>query len=757
MHVAMLAAAPLLADVDILAWLGTTASLVKVVVGFSVIIFFHELGHYLACRWVDVRVHRFAVGFGKRICGFRRGEGFTFGSRPNYTHAELAERGYGETDYALMALPIGGYVKMEDHDIDENTGELVRSSDPRAFSNRTVGQRAIILSAGVVFNVLLAALLFVIIFLIGRNLPAPVVGMVDPTGPSQGKLLPGDRVLSINGEPMRSFFDIRMAEALADGPLALEVERGGAVLDEPVVVIPQRDAQSRLSDIGIGATATTRVAVDFPPLPGLESLKAGDLVTHVDGRKAETIFDLLDAFRSSGGRVLELTVERPQPGGARQTITCYQRAILSTSPAEGVPAGYPPLHLLGMVRRPVIGALTPGMPAEKAGFQVNDAIESWEGIPNPTNVEIVNAIQKNADRLNRVVVERNGERVELRVRPKRAFKLFGTPNDAKVGVDFRVTAFDDRPKVAQVVPGTPAYDAFGDARGFTLLRVDGQPVRTWTEAAQALLAAAGRTVPVEVDHAGRTMVVSLSVPSSFVNEARRSSGDTGLPLGSYIIAIDGRDRHRAPDAAGVESDVGIWNNPNGIARVLATKIGQTVTITYRASFTGPDEIATFTVRPDNLDPWQLRVRYEFDITAFEPLMSFVSAEGNPLTALWMGGQEVKRLLIQVYQSMSQVAQRKVSTDNVQGPIGIVAAGMSFAKAGITDLLFFLAFLSINLAVLNLLPIPLLDGGHLLFLLIEKIKGRPVSFNVRFYTGLAGLALILLIGLFVTIQDIGRFF
>src|SRR5262245_17956561 len=158
-------ASTLLAQWDWLGWLSTTGAVLKVIVGFSIIIFFHELGHYLAWLWVNVRVHRFAVGFGNRLCGFRKGEGFTFGSRPNYKPAELAEKGYGETDYSLMALPIGGYVKMEDHDFDEETDEIVPSKDPRAFSNRTAGQRLIVLSAGVVFNVLFAAILFVLIFM----------------------------------------------------------------------------------------------------------------------------------------------------------------------------------------------------------------------------------------------------------------------------------------------------------------------------------------------------------------------------------------------------------------------------------------------------------------------------------------------------------------------------------------------------------------------------------------------------------------
>jgi len=162
------------------------------------------------------------------------------------------------------------------------------------------------------------------------------------------------------------------------------------------------------------------------------------------------------------------------------------------------------------------------------------------------------------------------------------------------------------------------------------------------------------------------------------------------------------------------------------------------------------------VRSDNLDPWQLRVAYIYDNADFEIATDVVRC-GNPLAALKMGIHDVKRVVVQAYQSMIQMAQRRVGTENVSGPIGIVKAGMEYARIGIADLLFFLALLSVNLAVLNLLPIPILDGGHLLFLLVEKIKGSPVSFNVRLYTGLIGLAAILLIGLFVTIQDIASLF
>jgi regulator of sigma E protease len=112
---------------------------------------------------------------------------------------------------------------------------------------------------------------------------------------------------------------------------------------------------------------------------------------------------------------------------------------------------------------------------------------------------------------------------------------------------------------------------------------------------------------------------------------------------------------------------------------------------------------------------------------------------------------------QVYRFLTKLANRSMSTRNVAGPIGIVVMVTQQAKAGLPDLMFFLAFLSVNLAVINFLPMPIMDGGLMVFLIIEKIKGKPLSLKTQMISTMVGLAAIILIGLFVTIQDIGRFF
>ena len=130
-----------------------------VAVGLGFVIFWHELGHFLVAKWSGVKVLKFSIGFGlpgvPPIVSYRKGFGFTlFGSR-NKEYDELVKAGeptaVGETEYALGVLPLGGFVKM----LGEDPGDPeAKSTDPRAFHNKSVGARMAILSAGVVMNFL---------------------------------------------------------------------------------------------------------------------------------------------------------------------------------------------------------------------------------------------------------------------------------------------------------------------------------------------------------------------------------------------------------------------------------------------------------------------------------------------------------------------------------------------------------------------------------------------------------------------------
>src|SRR5215211_596354 len=142
-------------------------SLILLVLGFGFVIFFHELGHFLAAKWVGIRVEQFAVGFGQAIFSWRKGFGWCLGSsarRYEETAARGEALGVGETEYRLNWIPLGGYVKMLGQDDLRPNSE---QNDPRAYNRKSIGARMFVVSAGVIMNILLAAFGFMVVFLMG--------------------------------------------------------------------------------------------------------------------------------------------------------------------------------------------------------------------------------------------------------------------------------------------------------------------------------------------------------------------------------------------------------------------------------------------------------------------------------------------------------------------------------------------------------------------------------------------------------------
>src|SRR5688500_9192353 len=128
---------------------------------------------------------------------------------------------------------------------------------------------------------------------------------------------------------------------------------------------------------------------------------------------------------------------------------------------------------------------------------------------------------------------------------------------------------------------------------------------------------------------------------------------------------------------------------------------------------------------------------------------------NPFTTMGWVVVETCNLLIHFYLTLTLLFQGSVSVTNFMGLIGIVHAGSMYAFRGWDWLIWFLAMISANLAVVNFLPIPIVDGGLFTFLIIEKISGKPLSPRMQTVAQLVGLAIILSVFLLVTYQDIMR--
>jgi regulator of sigma E protease len=190
------------------------------------VIFIHELGHFLVGRWCGVRVESFSIGFGPEIFGFTDRQG---------------------TRWKLSIIPLGGYVKFfGDKDAasaPDFDGARQMSAADRAvsFPHKSVGQRAAVVAAGPIANFILAITLFALVAVVyGRPVHDPYVGVVQPNSPAErAGVMVGDRFMAIDGQPVRSFDHVQRIVSVADGKsLVFTFQRGGAPVD--LTITPER-------------------------------------------------------------------------------------------------------------------------------------------------------------------------------------------------------------------------------------------------------------------------------------------------------------------------------------------------------------------------------------------------------------------------------------------------------------------------------------------------------------------------------------
>jgi len=147
----------------------------------------------------------------------------------------------------------------------------------------------------------------------------------------------------------------------------------------------------------------------------------------------------------------------------------------------------------------------------------------------------------------------------------------------------------------------------------------------------------------------------------------------------------------------------------------------------------------------------------YDVALQFQIMSMPRQTGNPITAIKWGVGATRDLVVQTYISLRRLVDGSVPASGMMGPIGILNAGTGFAEKGHVWLLWLLSMISANLAVVNFLPIPIVDGGLFVFLILEKIKGKPLSARTHTVAQIVGLALLGFVFLFATWQDISRMF
>ncbi len=601
------------------------------------LVLFHELGHFVVARLMGVRVLSFSIGFGPVIAAWQR----------------------GHTEYAVRALPLGGFVRMlgEDPTADPDPTAV---PEPDAFNAKPVWRRALIVAAGPIANFILP----VVILLVGSlmmdgQIISSRLGTVLPGGPAaEAGLRPGDQVVAVEGEEVGHFEDLRRTISARPGlPTRVEYLRHGE--RSSLTLTPAVRRQVRLAQLGV-VEEVGRIQV----LPDAQA----SIVRVVPGSAAWR------AGLRSGDRIVAVdTVPTPR---------WYDvDAALVASAAAG--RGSATLGVRRLIRR-----------APLAEDALNAAFEA----PHAEPVE------------------------HLRLSLAQFVSVEGA------GISGAQTL------VGPVLSGSPAATGAGLRSGDEILAVDGAPADSFL----ALL---------DLLHKAYDDVLASQANQGLDSEALLPLLRDAL-VRPHLLAV----RHT------LEADEIAW---------------------LRAAFGGMDPAAT--APPDWLPspgPAWAAAGY-VDREASLSLGVELGASGRPRLQFGASGLQryepseripnPDRLLYAWQQSRDQMLEAmqvtlltvaglfrgRVPVKEVGGPIFMAQLAARTEDLGWGYFFKLMVWLSINLAILNLLPIPLVDGGHLLFLAIEAVKREPVSLRTRMIASYVGMSFIGLLFVVVMKNDVQR--
>jgi regulator of sigma E protease len=767
-------------------------SIVKAALGLGFVIFLHELGHFAVAKWCDVHVETFSIGFGPALpgCSFQR----------------------GETTYKIALFPLGGYVKM----IGEGAESEEDDDNPRSFKNKSVWQRMAIISAGVTMNVLLGFACFIVSFMGGVGRSPGIVDLIESGSPAWRKGIPtGAHILQI-GSAHDPYFDDLQPEVMlshAGEKLTLVYEP----LDQPgklvkIQIEPRRDKDDTRPVIGISppnqlklrprargklqrpvlyasAAAFARQPFDLRPGDTIVATTDPDhpdqvspLPTPLPGdreseyqhaqelhRRWQLLADMpmVVQVRRQGARPEDSPVEfHVAPAEFRfgdqivamtdpdhpETVTTlapradssadyfeYERRlhrlagqmiVFRVRDSEGqerelmVPPAYN--YRFGMrMRMGPVTAVREESPAAKAGVIARQLDQQIQG-----------------DILDQVEVDGpDGGKIRFVSTPSKNVP----PGVTEKGLDpMRLPSDLEQWAAQQRAPRRVTL---------TVLRKVGhaerQPVRLETEWDDNWkfdrAAPVGRASPLPLSGLGLAYQVETIVEAV---EPASPAEKAGVKKGDVIRAI----RFQEPGKKPGESVPGEWVDleADQWAHVLFSlqQFSDSKEVTFRIEREKQPQEFALSAQPDFSWPRDERGLLLLPDTRIQQASTFASA-------VTLGVQRTYRSIVQIYLNLRAMMTGRVSTKTLGGPLTIANVAYIYAGESFFDFVLFLGIISVNLAVINFLPIPVLDGGHMVFLVYEKLRGRPASEQVRIAATYVGLMLIVSLMIFVIYLDVKR--
>ncbi|MEE2889871.1 MAG: RIP metalloprotease RseP [Planctomycetota bacterium] len=683
-------------------------NIILAILGIGFLIFVHELGHFLAAKFVGVRVDTFAVGFQPTIFGWR---------------ARLCAFTYGETEYVIGLVPLGGYVKMAG----EEPGEPRTDSDDE-FHKKPIPSRLLILVAGATMNLIFGFLLFILAFSVGVKQQSAVVGNATAMGPAwNAGVRSGDLITAVNGQFWSDYSNVATAIALSGGsqPVSLTIERDRNVIE--VAIDPLWDAVAGRYRIGIQPAISDRIAfVMEGSVADDVGLQPGDQIKGI--RVSVPSQDLLavSATDITADRMLQsLSVLRSSTALGNLGLQIQREDELLVATIELSPIEDGTSREIGVYpRMRTVQAVQPGSQAS-GSFQVGEEIVSIGASGQPSSaIEALDLIA-----VGRIAEDRD---IELTLTNRLGEKRHIGSEDLRRMLGEQLIIGSG---VRTVVKAGEGMTRLKIPVGAELIRVGNQNIGAGDYIDEAL--PAGAVVhwfdPQKPDSVQSVIVAEeLTLDVILGNPARIGRTLPGSPAyhsslkaGSIIEEVNGIQVERWQDLSsaitGSEGPVAI-------------------------SFTDPSG----TTNDVELEP----------VTLGQPLGIAMAADQfteklNVSDAVIQGGRQSWIWGGRIFLTLRALFAGDVHGKNLNGPVGIIDLGRKVSEVGFGNLFFLLALISINLGIFNLLPFPILDGGHIFFLTIEGIRGRPVPEKIQHYVHLVAFLLLISLALFVTYNDLLR--
>lgn len=582
--------------------------IILIILAFGLTVLVHEWGHFIAARKNGVKVHTFAIGMGPRIWKV-------------FTDKQGC-------DFVICLLPIGGYVRMKGQE-DLPTAHMPDAHDDDSFSAKKPWQRAIILVAGVVMNVVFAFFLLILAYLIGVPFTSNKVAAVSEQSPlAASRLAPGDTIIQVDGKKVYSYEDVRERAALKK---------------------TNEQVHLRVKDLS-GNEYSLETRTYFANETWLP-----------EGMPVLGIIPKVDAYLQAGG-----------PESEKKAIHSLR---LTNSE-------YPVYNPRGITR---IVNTFPGRAVEVQTYGQNGSI--W------TNIRTLSDVQTN-----------------------------GLPIDYYACVD--------------VLENSPAQKA-GLENGDIIQTANGETVRGFyhfIEITDRLIndpvleleikrpdGITNIVIRPEYNRQAEKYLIGVYPSKTYERRFKRLSW-VHPPLATNILQAGSRILDESADKEAIK--LTLEDDGKSLAYTIYPK-------DYPAKIQGSLGQMTFS----------------------DHLVRLGLIESIPRAFVGIG-QEIQK----TYGFLKQLVTGAISAKNMGGPIGIVQSSFQIIKhKGIAYFIYIFVKIGISLAVLNLLPIPVLDGGHLLFVFYEMIFKKPPAPQWMVGFQMAGLFLLLFLMIFVSFNDLSRLF